>query len=76
MGEKQTIVKGSSNFHPGVQKMAEHADANLKVWELFDMETLPTWTSGHAALLGDAAHPFNHVRLEKFLPNVGNLADD
>lgn len=38
--------------------MVEHADANLKVWELFDMEALPIWISGHAALLGDAAHPF------------------
>ncbi|OKO92239.1 hypothetical protein PENSUB_12801 [Penicillium subrubescens] len=65
VGEKQTIVQGFSKFHPGVQKIVEHAEANLKVWELYDMETLPTWTSGHAALLGDAAHPFQPYKTEK-----------
>lgn len=30
----------------------------LKVWELLDMDQLPTWVKGRLALLGDAAHPF------------------
>lgn len=62
-GSKQAIVHGFSEFHTGVQKMVEHADANLKTWELYDMETLPTWTSGHAVLLGDAAHPFQPCKI-------------
>lgn len=32
--------------------------ASLKVWKLVDMEVLPTWIQGRAALIGDAAHPF------------------
>ena len=32
--------------------------ASLKVWQLLDMETLPTWVNNKLALLGDAAHPF------------------
>ena len=32
--------------------------ASLKVWKLVDMEVLPTWINGRAALIGDAAHPF------------------
>jgi salicylate hydroxylase len=47
-----------SNFTPGVRKMVEEADDKLKVWDMFDMEALPTWTKGTAALIGDAAHPF------------------
>lgn len=45
--------------------MVEHADANMKVWELYDMATLLTWTSGHAALVGDAAHPFQLCKTRK-----------
>ena len=34
------------------------AGDDLKVWELADMERMPTWVRGRAALLGDSAHPF------------------
>ncbi|KAJ5807698.1 Monooxygenase FAD-binding [Penicillium robsamsonii] len=57
-GDKATIVKAFSKFSPGVQQIIASADRNLKVWDLYDMEALPTWTRDHAALLGDAAHPF------------------
>ncbi|CAG8009681.1 unnamed protein product [Penicillium nalgiovense] len=57
-GDKTKIVKAFSKFSPGVQKIIASADENLKVWDLYDMEPLPTWTRGRAALLGDAAHPF------------------
>ncbi|OQE00009.1 hypothetical protein PENVUL_c060G06595 [Penicillium vulpinum] len=57
-GDKTTIVKAFSKFAPGVQQIIASADKDLKVWDLYDMESLPTWTQGHAALLGDAAHPF------------------
>ncbi|KAJ6018298.1 hypothetical protein N7451_001677 [Penicillium sp. IBT 35674x] len=58
MGYKDTIVRMFSNFAPGVRKIVEGADDKLKVWDMFDMEALPTWTTGTAALIGDAAHPF------------------
>lgn len=32
--------------------------ATLKLWRLYDRGALGTWVNGHAALLGDAAHPF------------------
>jgi len=32
-------------------------ETRLFKWALFDREPLPTWTQGHATLLGDAAHP-------------------
>ena len=32
------------------------AATEVKVWELQDMEPLPTWTSGRAMLIGDSAH--------------------
>lgn len=28
----------------------------MKVWELQDLEPLPTWTRGRAIIIGDAAH--------------------
>lgn len=30
----------------------------LKVWPLYDMDTLPTFVKGRLAIMGDAAHPF------------------
>ena len=32
------------------------ATTEVKVWELQDLEGLPTWTRGRAMLIGDAAH--------------------
>ncbi|KAJ5757270.1 uncharacterized protein N7511_007452 [Penicillium nucicola] len=57
-GDKTTIVNAFSEFSPGVRRIIDSAEDNLKVWDLYDMKPLPTWTKGHAALLGDAAHPF------------------
>ncbi|KAJ5484668.1 Monooxygenase FAD-binding [Penicillium expansum] len=57
-GDKTTIVKAFSKFAPSVQQIIASADKDLKVWDLYDMDALPTWTRGHAALVGDAAHPF------------------
>jgi 2-polyprenyl-6-methoxyphenol hydroxylase-like FAD-dependent oxidoreductase len=47
------------DFHPSLLALLNKADADsLKVWELLDMDVLPTWVEGRLALLGDAAHPF------------------
>lgn len=57
-GDKQCIVQGFSEFNPAVQAIIRSADQSLKVWDLYDMDAPSTWVKGHAALLGDAAHPF------------------
>ncbi|OJK00091.1 hypothetical protein ASPACDRAFT_51918 [Aspergillus aculeatus ATCC 16872] len=58
VGSKDALASGFSSFGPAVKELVDGADDNLKVWELFDMKTLPTWVRGRSALLGDAAHPF------------------
>ncbi|RAL16776.1 FAD/NAD(P)-binding domain-containing protein [Aspergillus homomorphus CBS 101889] len=58
VGSKDALVSGFANFGPAVKELVDVADDSLKVWELFDMEALPTWVRGRSALLGDAAHPF------------------
>lgn len=58
VGSKDALASGFSGFGPAVKELVDGADDNLKVWELFDMKTLPTWVRGRSALLGDAAHPF------------------
>ena len=38
-------------------KINRHSAAKeVKVWELQDLEALPTWTRGRTMLIGDAAH--------------------
>ncbi len=47
------------DFEPSVKALLSKADpATLRVWNLLDMEKLPTIAHGRLALLGDAAHPF------------------
>jgi 2-polyprenyl-6-methoxyphenol hydroxylase-like FAD-dependent oxidoreductase len=47
------------DFEPAVQKLLGMADEEtLKVWELLDMEQMPSWTDKKLVLIGDAAHPF------------------
>ncbi|GCB25407.1 3-hydroxybenzoate 6-hydroxylase 1 [Aspergillus awamori] len=58
VGNKSALVDGFSEFSPEVKELVHGADENLKVWELFDMKSLPSWVRGCSALLGDAAHPF------------------
>jgi 2-polyprenyl-6-methoxyphenol hydroxylase-like FAD-dependent oxidoreductase len=53
------LLKVYENFDPALVNLLGKADASsLKVWELLDMEVLPSWTKDRLALLGDAAHPF------------------
>lgn len=47
------------NFDPGLKAILSKADPEtLKLWELLDMDNLPSWTNERLALLGDAAHPY------------------
>ncbi|OGM45891.1 hypothetical protein ABOM_006036 [Aspergillus bombycis] len=57
-GDKSALAKGFSGFAPSVRKMIDMAGDDLKVWALADMERMPTWVRGRAALVGDSAHPF------------------
>ena len=41
--------------HPGVRESVTLLDAH-RDWPIHDRDPLPTWTTAHAALLGDAAH--------------------
>lgn len=53
------FLKVYENFDPALLALAKKVDpTSIKVWQLMDMEKLPTWTQGKLALLGDAAHPF------------------
>ncbi|PCH09241.1 Monooxygenase, FAD-binding [Penicillium occitanis (nom. inval.)] len=57
-GNKDSLAQIFIKFSTGVRELIDLADANLKVWQLYDMESLPTWVKDQAALIGDAAHPF------------------
>lgn len=57
--DKKVLLNIFEGFHVGVLAMLEKADPeSLRVYPLFDMDTLPTFTTGKLALIGDAAHPF------------------
>ncbi|KEZ43308.1 hypothetical protein SAPIO_CDS4752 [Scedosporium apiospermum] len=56
---KDRLLEVYKDFHPSIVALLNKADADsLKVWELLDMDALPTWVEDRLALLGDAAHPF------------------
>lgn len=54
------------DFDPDVRSLIGKADPeSLKVWQILDMEDLPTWVTDKLALLGDAAHPFTPRKLSE-----------
>jgi len=58
-GNVSKMLEIYKDFEPAVLKLLSMADEEtLKVWELLDMDSLPTWTHGKLVLIGDAAHPF------------------
>ncbi|KAE8395698.1 hypothetical protein BDV23DRAFT_168468 [Aspergillus alliaceus] len=57
-GDKTALANGFAGFAPSVRRLIDTAGDDLKVWELFAMEKLPTWVRGRAALVGESAHPF------------------
>lgn len=58
-GHMDKMLEIFKEFHPAIVKLLSMADQDtLKVWELLDMDQLPTWTEGHLVCIGDAAHPF------------------
>ncbi|KAL4978988.1 hypothetical protein BDW66DRAFT_157852 [Aspergillus desertorum] len=57
-GNKGILMNGFENFCPEVRELVKRAGDDLKVWQLSDMEALPRYVVERAALIGDAAHPF------------------
>ncbi|OJD29375.1 salicylate hydroxylase [Diplodia corticola] len=53
------LIQHFDGFSSPVMHMLEKAPAeDVMLWDLLDMEVLPTFIRGRAVLLGDAAHPF------------------
>jgi salicylate hydroxylase len=52
------LISGFEDFCPAVRELVGRAGDDLKVWQLYDMEALPRYVVERAALIGDAAHPF------------------
>jgi len=62
------VLKTFRDFDPAVKALMGKVDPSaVQVWQLLDMEKLPTWRMGKLVLLGDAAHPFTPRRLLFFL---------
>ncbi|KAK3394131.1 hypothetical protein B0H63DRAFT_37334 [Podospora didyma] len=58
-GSLEQVLSVYKEFDPAVKALISKVDPQtLKVWQLLDMEKMPTWSSGKLILLGDAAHPF------------------
>lgn len=60
---KEIVMKEFRDYCPVVQKLVESTDEDLKAWQLYDMDPLPRWVGRRAALIGDAAHPFQPCKL-------------
>ena len=57
-GSKKALLSVYSDFDDSARALLDKASPEtIKVWQLLDMDKLPTWTEDNFALLGDAAHP-------------------
>ncbi|GGN22622.1 FAD-dependent monooxygenase [Streptomyces fuscichromogenes] len=54
-GEVEELRAAFSVAHPRVREYVALLDPH-RDWPVYDREPLPTWTTAHTALLGDAAH--------------------
>jgi salicylate hydroxylase len=52
------MLRAFKDFCPAVQAAMENSGDSLKIWDMYDMKTLPKWCEGSSAIIGDAAHPF------------------
>jgi 2-polyprenyl-6-methoxyphenol hydroxylase-like FAD-dependent oxidoreductase len=55
---KAELLENFSDWHARVRQLIESTpDSCILRNEIYDIDPLPAWTSGHVTLLGDAAHP-------------------
>ncbi|OTB09349.1 hypothetical protein M426DRAFT_70657 [Hypoxylon sp. CI-4A] len=54
-GDRQEMMDIFSDYAPSLVKLLGVA-AEVKLWELQDMEPLDNWTKGRSIIIGDAAH--------------------
>lgn len=52
------MLRAFKDFCPTVHAAMENSGDSLKIWDMYDMKTLPKWCDGPSAIIGDAAHPF------------------
>lgn len=52
------MLRAFKDFCPAVHAAMENSGDSLKIWDMYDMKTLPKWRDGPSAIIGDAAHPF------------------
>lgn len=57
-GSRDQLLQSFSRFSSSIRRILSYADPDVKVWQLSDMPSLPTWSSQSLVLIGDAAHPF------------------
>ncbi|KAI4849472.1 FAD/NAD(P)-binding domain-containing protein [Aureobasidium sp. EXF-8845] len=57
-GNTELMLRAFKDFCPAVQAAMENSGDSLKIWDMYDMKTLPRWCEGSSAIIGDAAHPF------------------
>jgi hypothetical protein len=57
-GSRDKLIRSFEHMCPAARKIVSLADTDVKVWVLYDMQSLPTWTRQRLVLIGDAAHPF------------------
>ncbi|MEO1494261.1 MAG: FAD-dependent monooxygenase [Pseudomonadota bacterium] len=55
-GDVDALRKAFDGWHPAVSALLAAVDTCF-LWGLFDRPEQVRWTSGHTALIGDAAHP-------------------
>lgn len=58
-GSKKALLDVYAEYDESARALLDIADPKtIKLWQLLDMQKLPTWLNDKFALLGDAAHPF------------------
>ena len=55
-GTREEALRDFDGWHPVIRTLIKEAPRLFR-WALFDRDTLPRWTDGRVALLGDACHP-------------------
>lgn len=56
-GSKQELLAAFADFPSWLRDIFDQAeDDEIGLWQLRDIDPLPTWTTGRAVLIGDAAH--------------------